>query len=85
MNDTILLIVSNAITAFTSWFIGRRKTNAETDNQVLKNLELSINLYKEIIDDLKNEIRDLNFKVQELERMVENLMLENKKLKHYKK
>jgi len=84
MNDTILLFLSNGLTAIVSWFAGRRKSNAETDNQVLRNLELSISLYKQIIDDLKKEIHDLNIKVQELERMVEELMLENRNLKNYK-
>lgn len=84
MNDTILLFLSNGLTAIVSWFAGRRKSNAETDNQVLRNLELSISLYKQIIDDLKKEIHDLNIKVQELEKMVEELMLENRNLKSYK-
>lgn len=84
MNDTILLFLSNGLTAIVSWFAGRRKSNAETDNQVLRNLELSISLYKQIIDDLKREIHDLNIKVQELEKMVEELMLENRNLKSYK-
>ena len=65
------------------WFAGRKKSNAETDNTILKNLELSINLYKQIIDDLKKEIHDLNVQVQDLEKKVEELMIENRKLKRY--
>jgi peptidoglycan hydrolase CwlO-like protein len=84
MNNEILLIVSNILTGVAGWFVGKRKANAETDNQVLKNLELSIHLYKQIIDDLKDEIRQLNIKVQELEKMVEQLMAENKQLKNYR-
>jgi peptidoglycan hydrolase CwlO-like protein len=63
------------------YFVGRRKTNAETDNQVLKNLELSVNIYTQIIDDLKGEISELNVKVQDLQKMVDELMKENHKLK----
>lgn len=81
MNENILLIISNALTAVAAWFVGRRKSNAETDNQVLRNLELSINLYKQIIDDLKKEIHELNIKIQELESKVDALSQENKKLK----
>ena len=81
MNENIILIISNALTAIAAWFVGRRKSNAETDNQVLRNLELSINLYKQIIDDLKKEIHDLNIKVQELEAKVDALSQENKRLK----
>jgi peptidoglycan hydrolase CwlO-like protein len=83
MNTEILLIISNMLTGITGWFVGRRRSNAETDNQVLKNLELSIGLYKNMIDDLRNEIRELNLKIQDLEKKVEMLMDENKKLKKY--
>ena len=84
MSEGTILIISNALTAIAGWFIGRRRGNAETDNQVLRNLELSIGLYKNIIDDLRIEIRELNVKVQELEKRVDALLEENKKLKNYK-
>ena len=83
MNTEILLVISNMLTGIAGWFVGRRRSNAETDNQVLRNLELSIGLYKNIIDDLKEEIHGLNLKIQDLEKKVESLMSENKKLKKY--
>jgi peptidoglycan hydrolase CwlO-like protein len=81
MSTEILLLLSNILTGVASFFVGRRRSNAETDNQVLRNLELSIGLYKNIIDDLKTEIQSLNIKIQDLETKVEKLMDENKKLK----
>jgi len=83
MNTEILLLISNALTGIAAFFVGKRRSDAETDNQVLRNLELSINLYKQIIDDLKREIHDLNIQVQVLEKKVEDLMTENKKLKRH--
>jgi peptidoglycan hydrolase CwlO-like protein len=83
MNTEILLIISNALTGIAAWGVGRRKTNAETDNQVLKNLELAVGVYVKIIDDLKSEIHELNIKVQDLEKKVEELMTENRKLKRH--
>lgn len=83
MNETLILLVSNVLTGLAGWFAGKRRSDAETDNQVLKNLELSVNLYKQIIDDLKKEIHDLNLQVQQLEKKVEDLMIENKKLKRH--
>lgn len=77
-------IVMTVVTTLIGYFVGKRKSNAETDNQVLRNLELSIGLYKNIIDDLKVEIQNLNIKIQDLETKVESLMAENKKLKNYK-
>jgi FtsZ-binding cell division protein ZapB len=84
MNSELILIVSNILTGVAAWFVGKRKTDAETDNQVLRNLELSIGIYVKIIEDLKSEIHELNLKVQDLEKKVEDLMTENRKLKNYK-
>ena len=83
MNTEILLIISNVLTGIAAFFVGKRRSDAETDNQVLRNLELSIGLYKNIIDDLKAEIHELNIKVQHLENKVEELMKENRKLKNH--
>jgi peptidoglycan hydrolase CwlO-like protein len=81
MNETILLFLSNAITGLAAWFVGRKRQQADTDNQVLRNLELAVGLYKNIIDDLKEEIHQLNIKIQELEKKVDELHIENKRLK----
>jgi len=75
-------IVLTIVTTMVGYFAGRRKTNADTDNQVLKNLELSVSIYTKIIDDLKTEIHELNIKVQDLQKMVDELMVENRKLKN---
>jgi hypothetical protein len=83
MNNELILIASNIITGIAAWFAGKRRSDAETDNQVLRNLELSIGLYKNIIDDLKMEIHELNIKVQDLQKRVEGLMAENRKLKKH--
>lgn len=73
--------MSNLLTGAAGWFVGKRKANAETDNQVLRNLELSVNLYRSIIDDLKKEIEELNHRIQELELKIDELHRENKELK----
>jgi hypothetical protein len=82
MNDTIILLISNVLTGAAGFFAGKRRSDAETDNQVLRNLELSVNIYTKIIDDLKEEIHELNVKVQDLQKMVDELMVENRKLKN---
>lgn len=83
MNTEILLIISNALTGIAAFLVGKRRSDAETDNQVLRNLELSVNLYKNIIDDLRQEIHELNIKIDELEKRVDALMSENRKLKKH--
>ena len=83
MTTEILLLISNALTGIAGFFVGKRRSDAETDNQVLRNLELSIGIYVKIIEDLKTEIHELNIKVQDLENKVEKLMDENRKLKRH--
>lgn len=80
--DTILAILgSNVVVAIVSFITGRRQMNATTDNQVLINLEKSINIYRQIIDDMKVQILNLNQKVQELEIKIDELVEENHNLK----
>jgi len=81
MSEGTILIISNALTAIAGWFIGRRKTEADSDNAILNNLATSIQIYQTIIESLKNEIHELNIKVQDLEKKVDDLMVENRKLK----
>lgn len=84
--DTILTILgSNVLVSIFAYVTGKRKVNADTDNAVLHNLEISVNLYKEIIDSLKDEIENLNIKIQELEKKIDELHEENKLLKGYGK
>jgi peptidoglycan hydrolase CwlO-like protein len=80
--ENYILLASNILTGLAAWFVGKRKANAETDNMVLRNLELSVNLYRGIIDDLKKEIESLNIKVQQLETKIDELHEENKRLKN---
>jgi len=84
MSSELILIISNALTGIAAFFVGKRRTNAETDSVVLKNLELSVNLYAQIIKDLKTEIESLNIKIQELEQKIDVLHAENRKLKSKK-
>jgi predicted nucleic acid-binding Zn-ribbon protein len=81
MDNTLLLLISNTLTGVAAWAVGKRKTNAETDNVVLKNLESSVGLYKLIIDNLRDEIQLLNGKMEQMEAKIDELTKENKKLR----
>jgi peptidoglycan hydrolase CwlO-like protein len=81
MNNELLLIISNTLTAAAAWFVGRKRQQADTDNAILDNLSKSISVYQTIIEDLKKEIHELNLKIVKLEEKVNELMDENKKLK----
>jgi peptidoglycan hydrolase CwlO-like protein len=79
--DLILQLVGAGAASAFGWLIGRRQKNAETDNQVIRNLELSINVYRQIIDDLRDEISQLNKKVDLLQKKVDDLLKENHDLR----
>ena len=81
MNNETLLLISNALTGVASFFVGRKRQQADTDNAILDNLSKSINVYQVIIEDLKKEIHELNTKITELESKVDMLMKENRELK----
>jgi len=81
MNNEYLLLLTNTITGLAGWFVGRRRQRAETDNQVLRNLEISIDLYRQVIEDMKTEIGQLKRRIAELEHKIDQLHEENKKLK----
>ena len=84
--ETLITILgSNVVVGFFSYLTGKRKSKAETDNIILDGLEKSINLYREIVEDLKKEIESLNGKVQLLETKIEELIKENHQLKNYGK
>ena len=85
MNEGIVLIISNALTALASFFVGRRKSEADSDNIILNNLATSISIYQTIIESLKEEIHQLNIKVDQLEKKVDLLTEENTKLRGYGK
>ena len=80
MNE-LYVILSGLLTGVAGWFVGRRKSAAETDNIVLKNLEQSVGLYKLIIDNLRDEIQGLHLKMDEMETKIDELTAENKKLR----
>jgi TolA-binding protein len=84
MNETLILLISNTLTGAAAWFVSRRRQQADTDNQILKNMELVVSSYKVLIEDLKTEIESLNIKIQELEGKIDVLHTENRKLKSKK-
>lgn len=83
LDESLLLILSNALTGIAGWFVGMKRKQVDTDNAILKNMEIVITSYKVLIDDLKEEIHQLNQKVTSLESKVDELHKENIKLKNY--
>ena len=81
MNNELLLIISNALTGVASFLVSKRMSNAQTDNQILKNLELAMGVYQTLCENMKDEIVSLNLKIQDLEKKIDELHEENKILR----
>ena len=81
MNNELILILSNVLTGIASFFVSKRMSNAQTDNQILKNLELAMGVYQTLCENMRDEIVSLNLKIQDLEKKIDELHEENKRLK----
>lgn len=80
--ETIMTILgSNVIVGIFSYFTGKRRTDVQTDNEVLIGLQHSVSIYRDIIEDLRKEIEKLNTKIEHLETKINELHAENKMLK----
>lgn len=66
-------VIIPAITGLITFFVGLRKGKAETESVVLQNLEKSISIYQTIIEDLREEIINLNLKVQQLQDKLDSM------------
>lgn len=74
-------IIIAVITGVISYFAGFRKSKKEIESLHLINLEKSLQIYKEMIDDLSTRINNLNNQIKELDVKIDELMVENTNLK----
>ena len=77
MEETWITILSSAITAFatafTTWFFTKRKYNAEVDNNVITNMQESLEFYKTLADDNKARLEDVLKENAELRKELDEL------------
>ena len=66
-------VVSSIISAWTSWFFARKKYNSEVDNNLIENMQNSLNFYKQLSDDNKRRLDDVLNRNENLEREVKEL------------
>lgn len=74
-------VVSSIISAWTSWFFARKKYNSEVDNQLIQNMNESLEFYKKLSDDNKSRLEDVLKRNDELEKRDERLEEEVRQLK----
>ena len=84
MDSTWIAIIGGVITTFlsgfSSWFFTKKKYNAEVDNNLISNMQESLEFYKSLADDNKQRLEevlaenaDLRKEVAELREQVSKL------------
>lgn len=79
--EKILYVASTVAVSLVTYFMGKKKQEAETDSTTLENLDKSLLIYQKMINDMSIKIDELTKKIDDLETTVEKLMKENKQLK----
>jgi hypothetical protein len=66
-------IITTVISGWTSWFFARRKYNSEVDNNLIENMQQSLEFYKKLSDDNKNRLNEVLKRNAELEQEIRDL------------
>lgn len=66
-------VISTIASGWTSWFFARKKYNSEVDNNLIRNMQESLDFYKKLSDDNKERLEDVLKRNEELEREVKKL------------
>lgn len=66
-------IITTVISGWTSWFFTRRKYNSEVDNNLIENMQQSLEFYKKLSDDNKNRLDEVLKRNAELEQEIRDL------------
>jgi len=66
-------IITTVIGGWTSWFFARRKYNSEVDNNLIENMQHSLEFYKKLSDDNKSRLDEVLRRNAELEQEIRDL------------
>lgn len=66
-------IIATLTSGWTSWFFARRKYNSEVDNNLIENMQRSLEFYKKLSDDNKNRLDEVLKRNAELEQEIKDL------------
>lgn len=66
-------IITTVISGWTSWFFARRKYNSEVDNNLIENMQQSLEFYKKLSDDNENRLDGVLKRNAELEQEIKDL------------
>ena len=66
-------IITTVISGWTSWFFARRKYNSEVDNNLIENMQQSLEFYEKLSDDNNNRLDEVLKRNAELEQEIRDL------------
>ena len=66
-------IVTTFTSGFTAWFFARKKYNSEVDNNLIKNMQDSLEFYKKLSDDNESRLDEVLKRNENLEEEVKEL------------
>lgn len=66
-------IITTVISGWTSWFFARRKYNSEVDNNLIENMQQSLEFYEKLSDDNKSRLDEVLERNAELEQEIRDL------------
>lgn len=75
-------IATSIVSAWTSWFFARKKYNSEVDNNLIKNMQESLDFYRQLSDDNKTRLEEVLKRNEALEKRDEALEMEVRQLKN---
>ena len=78
----IIGLVATIVSGFTSWFFARKKYNSEVDNNLIKNMQESLDFYKKLSDDNRERLEEVlkrNDKLEERNDVLEKEINELRK------
>lgn len=66
-------IITTVISGWTSWFFARRKYDSEVDNNLIENMQQSLEFYKKLSDDNRNRLDEVLKRNAELKQEIRDL------------
>lgn len=72
LRDILTTTLPPAISAAVAWIFARRKNNASANASELENVEKALVIYRGIITDLHNKIKELEVKLGEMEKIIKD-------------
>lgn len=66
-------LVSTIVSSWASWVFARRKYNSEVDNNLIQNMQESLDFYKKLSDDNRTRLEEVLKRNEDLEEEVKEL------------